>query len=129
VLIAEDEAITALALAQTLIAYGYEISGPAASGAEARLIAEADRPMLAIIDMRLKDGLTGHVAARDIQDRLGIPVILMSGHADARMAADLKAAGFLAKPFAESELLTMIERALSPETAEAAELQEAGSKA
>ena len=126
ILIAEDEAITALALAQTLVAHGYHVAGPAASGVDARALAESERPALAIIDMRLKDGLTGHIAACDIQSRLGVPVILMSGHANARMAADLNAAGFLAKPFADGQLLALIEHVLRSPASPGAGLREDG---
>jgi DNA-binding response OmpR family regulator len=112
VLIAEDEAITAFALEQTVLAHGYEVCGVVASGAEARALAERHRPTLAVVDIRLKDGLTGNTVARALQERFGIPVILMSGHSDEKSALDLGAAGFLAKPFSDSELIRTIERVL-----------------
>jgi DNA-binding NtrC family response regulator len=108
ILIVEDEAITALALEQALLAQGYEVCGLAASGAEARALAERLRPNVAVVDMRLKDGVTGAQVARDLQARLGIPVILMSGHADHRSASALGAAGFLAKPFSDADLIGAI---------------------
>ena len=112
VLVAEDEAITALALEQTLAAHGFDVCGLTSTGAEARSVAERARPAVAIIDVRLKDGVIGHVVARDLQARLGIPVILMSGHADARTARELGAAGFLPKPFSDRDLVRAIEKAL-----------------
>lgn len=111
VLIAEDEAITALALEQALLMQGYDVCGLAASGAEARALAERLRPTVAVIDMRLKDGVTGAQVARELQARLGIPVILMSGHADHRSVDELGAAGFLAKPFSDAELFRAIAKA------------------
>lgn len=112
VLVAEDEAITALALELTLSAHGFEVCGPAASGAEARSVAERARPAVAIVDVWLKDGITGHLVARDLQARLGIPVILMSGHADANTARESGAAGFLPKPFSDRDLVRAIEKIL-----------------
>lgn len=112
VLIAEDEAITALALGQILETLGYEVCGLAASGAEARAIAESARPAVALIDMRLKDGVTGQLVARDMQ-ALGIPVILMSGHSDAASAGRYGAVAFLAKPFSDHELAAAVEHALA----------------
>ena len=112
VLIAEDEAITALALEQTLLSHGFEVCGPAATGAEARALAEAARPAVAVIDLRLKDGVTGHLVAHYIQTRLGVPVLLMSGHADEKSARQLGAAGFLSKPFSDTDLVRAVEKIL-----------------
>lgn len=108
ILIVEDEAITALALEQALLVQGYDVCGLAASSTEARALAERLRPSVAVVDMRLKDGVTGALVARDLQARWGIPVILMSGHADHRSASELGAAGFLAKPFSDADLVRAI---------------------
>jgi DNA-binding NtrC family response regulator len=112
VLIAEDEAVTALSLEQALIDHGYEVCGLAATGKAARILAESERPTIAIVDVRLRDGTTGHEAAQDIHTLLGIPVILMSGHSDEAKARQIGAIGFLPKPFAHDSLLQMVDRAL-----------------
>jgi DNA-binding response OmpR family regulator len=109
ILIAEDEAVTALALEHVLEGQGYRICGIATTGVQARSIADSARPALAIIDMRLKDGLTGHAAAADIRSQLGIPVILMSGHSDEASARRAGAVGFLPKPFSDHELVKLVD--------------------
>jgi DNA-binding NtrC family response regulator len=112
ILIVEDEAVSALAIEQILLAHGYDVCGIAATGHDARALARSARPALALIDVRLKDGVIGHIAAHDIQTQLGIPVVLMSGHSDESCARQAGVVGFLPKPFGDHQLLRLIDAAL-----------------
>lgn len=109
ILVAEDEAVTALALEHTLLASGYDVCGLASTARRALQLARNDRPDLVVIDVRLRDGVSGHLAAREIQTELGIPVILISGHFEETCAREAGVVGFLRKPFGDVELLQTIE--------------------
>lgn len=84
ILLAEDEAIIALELAETLEEAGFEIAGPFTTCAEAELWLKAHRPSGAILDNELKDGPC-EVLAGDLKAR-GVPFLVYSGH---RRTADL----------------------------------------
>lgn len=112
VLLVEDEAVTALALEQILLGGGYEVCGIASTAAGAKSLAQSTRPDVAVVDVRLRDGVTGHSAAMEIQTRLKIPVVLTSGHFDEKHAREAGLAGFLRKPFSEPQLLQVIDAVL-----------------
>jgi DNA-binding response OmpR family regulator len=79
VLVAEDEAIIALELEDSLKAAGFEIAGPFATCAAAEGWLETGRPDVAILDNALKDGPCDKLAA-DLK-ACGVPVVIYSGHA------------------------------------------------
>lgn len=79
VLVAEDEAIIALELEESLKAAGFDIAGPFASCADAETWLESGQPAAAILDNALKDGPCEKLAA-DLKAR-GVPVVIYSGHA------------------------------------------------
>ena len=59
VLIVEDEALIAMALADSLEDAGHEVVGPAATMAEALALCEGAPPELAVLDINLRDGSNG----------------------------------------------------------------------
>lgn len=115
ILIAEDESITAMSMADLLDLWGYEVCEPAASAGEAMRRAEAERPDLAILDIKLRGEVSGIELARRLIERFRIPVIFISGYADSgirQQAETAGAAGFLLKPFDLDQLRTTLENAL-----------------
>jgi DNA-binding response OmpR family regulator len=78
VLVAEDEAIIALELEETLNAAGFDIAGPFATCAAAEDWLRTGHPVAAILDNVLKDGPCDKLAA-DLK-HCGIPVVIYSGH-------------------------------------------------
>ena len=78
ILLAEDEAIIALELADSLEREGFAIAGPFTTCTAAEAWLKANEPSGAILDNALKDGPC-EVLARDLRQR-GIPFLVYSGH-------------------------------------------------
>jgi CheY-like chemotaxis protein len=102
IVIVEDEAITALDLAQRLRRLGYQVIAMACNGSQAIQHALTLRPHVVLMDIHLQGTMDGIDAARHIQAAAPIPVVYMSAHADAatveRFQATTQAAGFVPKP-------------------------------
>jgi DNA-binding response OmpR family regulator len=80
VLIVEDEPAMALMVEDIAIAEGFEIAGIARNMAEAmELATETD---IAILDVRLTDGLTGPDIARQLVKGFGIGIVYLTGNPD-----------------------------------------------
>jgi len=119
-MIVEDERITAEDLKEGLEELGYTISAVVYSGEESIKKAEELKPDLIIMDIRLEGKMDGIEAAEYIRSNQGIPVIYLSAYSDEDTIQRAKItepsgfirkspAGFLNKPFEESELHTAIE--------------------
>jgi DNA-binding response OmpR family regulator len=113
VLVAEDEAVIALELEDSLTAAGFDIAGPFATCADAEEWLQTGHPDAAILDTQLKDGPCDSVAA-DLSAR-GVPMVIFSGHDDRRdpSSASWKGA-WLTKPIAFSVLLDTLKREMKP---------------
>ncbi len=80
VLIVEDEPAVALVVEDMAIAEGFEIAGIARNSAEAiELAPETD---IAIIDVRLADGLTGPEIAKQLVERFYVGIVYLTGNPD-----------------------------------------------
>ena len=74
ILIAEDEAVTALDLKRELIALGYEVTGIADNASDAVNAAAAQKPDLVLMDIHLSGSMDGIVAAcRHRSPRVPLP--------------------------------------------------------
>ena len=88
------------------------IPADSAESALARLEA-SPRPALLVSDVAMP-GMDGVALARALRQRWpGLPVVLVSGYAEATLRADLAGEGFhfLAKPYAPAELLAAVDAA------------------
>jgi two-component system cell cycle sensor histidine kinase/response regulator CckA len=115
ILVVEDEAIVAMDISVRLRALGYEVVGPASTGADALELAEATRPDLVLMDIMLRGGMDGVEAAQRIREATGAPIVYLTAYADdstLRRAKVAEPLGYLLKPFEERELRTTIETAL-----------------
>jgi two-component system cell cycle sensor histidine kinase/response regulator CckA len=115
VLVVEDEAIVAMDISARLRVLGYEVVGPASTGAAAVELAEHARPDLVLMDIMLRGGMDGVEAALRIREGCGAPVVYLTAYADdstLRRAKEAEPLGYLLKPFEERELRTTIETAL-----------------
>lgn len=114
VVIAEDEAIIRLDLAETLQEEGYEVVAETGRGDEAvRLVRELE-PDIAILDIKMP-GLDGLSAAREIAGERLAAVLILTAFSQRDLverARDAGALGYLVKPFQKAELLPAIEVAL-----------------
>jgi CheY-like chemotaxis protein len=117
VLLVEDEAITALAVARQLHSLGYQVVAHAISGCQAIQRALSSHPHLVLMDIHLQGTMDGIDAARHIQAAAPIPVVYMSAHADAatveRFRAATQAAGFVPKPIHLPTLHATLQRVFS----------------
>ncbi len=107
ILIAEDEPIIALALAERLRALGHEPLGPVHDGVEAIDAARAERPDLYLfdIDMPRVDGLRAAQALAD--EGLRRPVVVVTGVEDPGLVERSVSSGvsaYLTKPIDDRQL-------------------------
>lgn len=115
VLIAEDEALIRLDLAEMLREEGYEIVGEAGDGQEAVDLAESLRPDLVIMDVKMprRDGID---AASEIASKRIAPIVILTAFSQRELvekARDAGAMAYLVKPFSITDLIPAIEVAVS----------------
>jgi response regulator NasT len=115
VLIAEDEALIRLDVAEMLREEGYEIVGQAGDGQEAVELAEQLTPDLVIMDVKMprRDGID---AAREIAQKRIAPIVILTAFSQRDLverARDAGAMAYLVKPFSVTDLIPAIELAVS----------------
>lgn len=114
-LIAEDEALIRMDLAEMLRDEGYEVVGEAGDGQEAVELAEQLRPDLVIMDVKMprRDGID---AAAEIASKRIAPIVVLTAFSQRDLvekARDAGAMAYLVKPFSISDLIPAIEVAVS----------------
>jgi DNA-binding response OmpR family regulator len=105
VLVVEDSWHVANAMKSALEQVGMDVSGPAATVAEARRLVSEDMPSVAVVDVNLSGEMTCGLIG-ELHNR-GVRVIVVSGYAAPPVPAD-KVAAILQKPFSGSELLAAL---------------------
>src|SRR3954462_14009434 len=113
VLIAEDETIIRLDLAQMLERAGFEVCAQARDGVEAVDLAVSERPGLAVLDGKMPR-LDGIEAARRIRDERPIPIVMLTAYGQDELvsrAVEAGVFGYLVKPFRQQDLLPAIHTA------------------
>ena len=110
ILVVDDDPVIRRTVAEMLDLEEYAVT-TAPDGAQALLTVERERPGLVLLDMRMPV-LDGWGFARALQERnITIPIVAMTAAQDAaRWAAEIGAAGYLAKPFDMLDLLAAVER-------------------
>ena len=107
ILVVEHENIVAMDIANGLRRLGYAVPAVASSGEEAVQKASETRPDLVLMDIRLKGDMGGMEAAEQIRQRLNIPVIYATAHADENTLERAKLAepsGYVVKPFEDNDV-------------------------
>jgi two-component system, response regulator PdtaR len=115
VVIAEDEALIRLDLAEMLAEEGYEIVGQAGDGEVAIELAMQHRPDLVVMDVKMPR-LDGIAAASQIARARIAPVVMLTAFSQRELverARDAGAMAYLVKPFTKSDLVPAIEMAMS----------------
>jgi response regulator NasT len=115
VVIAEDEALIRLDLAEMLAEEGYDVVGQAGDGQAAVELAELHRPDLVVLDVKMPrlDGIT---AAQRIAEQRIAPVVILTAFSQRDLvdrARDAGAMAYLVKPFSKDDLVPAIEMAVS----------------
>ncbi len=124
VVIAEDETLIRMDLAEMLAEEGYDVVGQAGDGQKAIELAEGLRPDLVILDVKMPV-LDGIAAAEAIAGQRIAPVVMLTAFSQRDLverARDAGAMSYLVKPFTQSDLVPAIEMAVS-RFAEIAELE------
>ena len=111
VLIADDDPLIRMDLAEMLTEEGFEVVGQVGDGERAVELARTLRPDLVILDVKMpgKDGIQ---AAAEIADEQIAPVIILTAYCDRSLvqrAIDAGAMTYLAKPFSTATLMPAIE--------------------
>ncbi|HEX3221373.1 MAG TPA: response regulator [Nocardioides sp.] len=115
VVIAEDEALIRMDLAEMLAEEGYDVVGQAGDGAKAVDLAEQLHPDLVILDVKMPV-LDGIAAAERIAMARIAPVVILTAFSQRELverARDAGAMAYLVKPFSRSDLVPAIEIAVS----------------
>jgi two-component system, response regulator PdtaR len=115
VVIAEDEALIRLDLAEMLAEEGYDVVGQAGDGARAVELAEELRPDLVILDVKMPV-LDGISAAEQIAAARLAPVVMLTAFSQRDLVERAREAGamaYLVKPFGKHDLVPAIEMAVS----------------
>jgi len=115
ILIVEDEIILAMAIELSLQEMDYNVSGIETTGHDAIEHAKLKRPDIVLMDINLKNSISGIEAATKIWKSFQIPIIfLTSYHDDKTMKETLECEpyGYLIKPCKDADLKVAITTAL-----------------
>nr|WP_220794405.1 response regulator [Nocardioides pelophilus] len=115
VVIAEDETLIRMDLAEMLVEEGYDVVGQAGDGAKAVELAEELKPDLVILDVKMPV-LDGIAAAEAIAGKRIAPVVMLTAFSQRDLVERARVAGamsYLVKPFTQSDLVPAIEMAVS----------------
>lgn len=115
VVIAEDEALIRMDLAEMLGEEGYDVVGQAGDGARAVELAQELRPDLVILDVKMPV-LDGIAAAEAIAAERIAPVVILTAFSQRDLVDRAREAGamaYLVKPFTKNDLVPAIEMAVS----------------
>lgn len=112
ILLVEDEALTAKLLERNLNLVGYEVCGVVSTGESAIQMAEDTSPDIVIMDILLPGKIDGIEAAEQIQKKLNIPVIFMTGYSTRDIwdrSRAIKPLAHLIKPVTPDDLMPIID--------------------
>ena len=111
ILVAEDEALIRLDLAEMLTEAGYEVVGQASNGEQAVELATELEPDLVVMDVKMPvmDGIT---AAEKIGEARICPVVMLTAFSQTELVERARDAGVMAyivKPFTANDLAPAID--------------------
>jgi DNA-binding NarL/FixJ family response regulator len=111
VLIVEDEWVVAASAEAALEDAHCTIVGIAVTADEAVKLAEAERPDLVVMDVRLRGSRDGIDAAREIRERFGIRSLFVTANSDSetrRLGGAADPAGWIQKPVSGDDLAASV---------------------
>jgi AmiR/NasT family two-component response regulator len=110
ILVAEDEALIRLDLAEMLVEAGYEVVGQASNGERAVTLARELKPDLVLMDVKMPV-LDGISAAEQIGGERIAPVVMLTAFSQMELVERARDAGVMAyiiKPFTAADLVPAI---------------------
>lgn len=107
-MIVEDQALLAMELELVLGESGCDVVGCAMDKAGAFVVAERERPDLALIDVNLLDGLTGPQIAQRLVSEFGCAVVFLTANPEQIPDGFAGALGAVSKPFDEATIRAVI---------------------
>ncbi|RDV06126.1 response regulator [Sphingorhabdus pulchriflava] len=111
ILIAEDEAVIAVLLAEVLTDLGHDVCAIASTADETIAAAHQHQPDLMIVDPGLRDS-SGVDAVLQATAERAVPHIFMTGDL-ARLKSEKPEAIIIQKPFDEADLIAAIDRVMA----------------
>ena len=115
ILIVEDEILVATDIEESLESLGYAVQNIVVTGQKAIDEVERNLPDLVLMDINLKDEMSGIEAASIITQKHDVPIIYLTANADIATVNKAKVAlpyGYIIKPFTDKDLQTNIEIAI-----------------
>ena len=115
IVVAEDEALIRLDLAEMLAELGYDVVGQASDGEQAVALVHEHRPDLVIMDVKMPV-LDGISAAEQIGKERIAPVIMLTAFSQKELVERARDAGVMAyivKPFTQADLAPAVDIATS----------------
>lgn len=111
IVLAEDEALIRMDLAEMLTEAGHEIVGQAADGEQAVALVKEHQPDLVVMDIKMP-GMDGLTAAEQIGKEGLAPVVMLTAFSDKNLVERARDAGvmsYVVKPFNASDVLPAID--------------------
>ncbi len=114
VMIIEDEAIISMDIAAIVREMGHDVTGIAATRAEAVELASRERPDLILADIQLADRSSGIDAVKDILKMFeDVPVIFITAFPERLLTGERPEPAFLiTKPYAEEQVRSAVSQAM-----------------
>ena len=114
VMIIEDEAIIAMDISAIVAELGHDVTGVAATRAEAVALAARDKPDLILADIQLADKSSGVDAVNDILAQIGpVPVIFITAFPERLLTGERPEPAFLiTKPYSEAQVRSAVSQAM-----------------
>ncbi|MGB7787498.1 response regulator [Methanoregula sp.] len=115
ILLVEDDDIVARVAIWRLGKLGYEVCGRATNSVDAMKLAGEHHPDLILMDINIDGPTDGIATAKMLRDVTSAPLVYITSQTDEETiirAAETQPAGFIPKPFENTELRIAIEIAL-----------------
>ena len=116
ILIVEDEAIVALEIQDRLLSLGYQVCNIVSNGEKAIVAAQAAKPDLLLMNVKIKGTMNGMETAGVIKEKFGIPSVFITAFSVENTIMQIKEHlhyECLLKPFGEDELKEAVGKTLN----------------
>jgi len=121
ILVVDDESVITAQLEEMLVSMGYFVSARASSGEEAVELAGKLGPDLVLMDIVMPGEMDGIAACGHIQEKMDIPVVLLTAYGDDVHISRAKAVrpyGYVLKPYQSDQIKASVGIALEKKSME-----------